>query len=311
MHKPVKDCWFLTGPTASGKTVAGIELARRLDAEIISLDSMTIYREMDIGTAKPSGEQRSAVPHHLLDIVNPDEDYSLAAYLDSAHECVREIRSRGKEVLFVGGTPLYLKALLRGLFEGPEPDWEFREQIKEEVAKVGVEALHERLQQVDPLSAAKLPPGDVRRIIRALEVQRATGKPISHMQLHFDEGQPAESCKVFVLNWPKDLLLDRIESRVEQMFAAGLLDEAQGIREKFSDLSRTASQAVGYREVFALIDGEMDEAAAKERVTIRTRRFTKRQRTWFRGLSECRMVDRASDDDLATIVEQIAKDGIA
>ena len=311
MHEPVKDCWFLTGPTASGKTAAGIDLARRLDAEIISLDSMTIYREMNIGTAKPSDEQRSAVPHHLIDIVNPDEYYSLAAYLDAAHECVREIRSRGKEVLFVGGTPLYLKALLRGLFEGPEPDWEFREQITEEVAKVGVDALHERLKQVDPLSAAKLPPGDVRRIIRALEVQRATGKPISHMQLHFDEGRPSEDCKVFVLSWPKELLLGRIENRVERMFAEGLVDEAREIRDRYTKLSRTASQAVGYREVFALMDGEMDEAGAIERVTIRTRRFAKRQRTWFRGLSECRMMERDVDDDEAAIVDRIVSEGRA
>lgn len=310
MYKPVKDCWFLTGPTASGKTVVGIELAKRLNAEIISLDSMTIYRGMNIGTAKPTGNQLAEVPHHLIDVVNPDEEFSLAHYLDASHECVHQIRERGREVLFVGGTPLYLKALLRGLFEGPPADWDFRREVREEVAKVGVEALHERLRQVDPLSAAKLPPGDVRRIIRALEVQRATGKPISHMQLHFDEGQPAESCKVFVLNWPRETLLERIGERVDRMFENGLVEEVTELRDKYPKLSRTAAQAVGYREVQAVLDEETSLEQAAERVKIRTRRFAKRQMTWFRGLSECRMIDQAPSPDgsfdCAALVEQIA-----
>ena len=309
MFDPVHDCWFLTGPTASGKTVVGIELAKRLNAEIISLDSMTIYREMDIGTAKPSVDTRAEVPHYLIDVIDPNEDYSLANYLDAAHQRVHEIRSRGRDVLFVGGTPLYLKALLRGLFEGPPADWEFRKQVRDEVARVGVDALHERLKQVDPLSAAKLPPGDVRRIIRALEVQRATGKPISHMQMHFDEGQPADACKVFVLDWSKEDLLTRIEARVDQMFADGLVDEVQSLRERYEDLSRTASQAVGYREVFELLDGKKTKTEVVERVKIRTRRFAKRQRTWFRGLSECRSIDRSEGDSTESIAEQILMSG--
>ena len=164
--EPVEDCWFLTGPTASGKTAIGLELAERIGAEIVSLDSMALYRGMDIGTAKPTPEQHRRVPHHLVDLVNPDTEFSLSQYVAAAHQVVAQIRQRGSEVLFVGGTPLYLKALLRGLYPGPPADWQFRREIEEELNFVGIEALHTRLQQVDPLAAARLHPHDKRRIIR-------------------------------------------------------------------------------------------------------------------------------------------------
>ncbi len=223
--QPATDCWFLSGPTASGKTSVGLELAERLGAEIILLDSMTIYREMDIGTAKPTAEQQARVPHHLIDIVSPVDEYSLAEYVDAAHAAAAEIRSRGQEVLFVGGTSLYLKSLLRGLYTGPPPDWDFRREVAEEVERVGIEALHARLQQVDPLSAAKLHPHDQRRIIRALEVYKATGRPLSHSQTQFERGRPPEDCRVFVLQWPRAELHRRIEARVDRMFAQGLVEE--------------------------------------------------------------------------------------
>ncbi len=308
MFEPIKDCWFLTGPTASGKTKVGLALAAKLNAEIISLDSMAIYREMNIGTAKPTAEETSVIPHHLIDIVEPTDDFSLANYLDAAHECAAEIRGRGKEVLFVGGTPLYLKSLLRGLFEGPPPDWEFRKQVREEAEQVGVEALHERLRMVDPLSASKLPKGDVRRIIRALEVHKATGQPISHKQLHFDEGMPADACKVFVMAWPRETQIERIDARADRMFAIGLMEEARGLRDRHAEISRTAAQAVGYRECFAVMDGELELDKAIERVKIRTRRFAKRQRTWFRGLSECRPIERHSEDTADSVSELILAD---
>lgn len=305
MFEPIKECWFLTGPTASGKTTVGLGLANKLNAEIISLDSMAIYREMDIGTAKPTPADRTVVPHHLVDIVDPTDDFSLASYLDAAHECVESIRSRGKQVLFVGGTPLYLKSLLRGLFEGPPPDWEFRREVRAEVDRVGMDALHDRLRQVDPLTANKLPKGDLRRIIRALEVYKVTGQPISHKQLHFEEGLPAEDCRVFVLTWSREDLIERINARVERMFELGLIDEARGLRDRHATLSRTAAQAVGYRESFAVLDSQMVVSDAIERVKIRTRRFAKRQRTWFRGLSECRPVERHNEDNEDSLIEQI------
>ena len=297
------DCWYVTGPTASGKTHIGLELAQRINAEIISLDSMAIYQQMDIGTAKPTTEQREQVPHHLLDVVSPDKDFSLSQYVQQAHLAIERIREAGREVLFVGGTPLYLKALLRGIYEGPPADWEFREQIEKELEEVGIESLHQRLSQVDPLTAHRLHTNDKRRVIRALEVYKITGQPISHQQDHFDDGLPADQCKVFVLGWPRDVLHKRIEQRVEQMFDSGLVNEVEQLLQQYTTLSRTAFQAVGYREVIEMLQsgGQLPEAI--ERVTIRTRQFARRQETWFRSLSECRRIEQLGLTDPADTVD--------
>ncbi len=299
------DCWFLTGATAVGKTAVGIALARRIGAEIISLDSMAIYRGMDIGTAKPLREQRAAVPHHLLDIVDPSAEFSVAQYVDAAAAAVADIRSRGKEPLFVGGTPLYLKSLLRGLFDGPPADWQLRNEIEEELQQVGQPALYDRLAQVDPVAASHIHPHDTRRLIRALEVFRATGEPISHQQLQFEEGRPAEDCRVFVLRRRREELHARIEGRVEAMVECGLVDEVRELAANGGQLSRTAKQAVGYREALAYLAGEYGNDEMLARITYRTRRFAKRQGTWFRSLSECRLVDIAGDIDADDVAEQI------
>ena len=299
------DCWYLTGPTAAGKTSVGLELAELLDAEIISLDSMAIYRGMDIGTAKPTAEQRRRVPHHLIDIVDASDPFSLDEYCEAALDTIAEIRSRGREVLLVGGTPLYLKSLLRGILQGPEADWEFREQIESELETVGIEALHARLELVDPLSAAKLDPRDKRRIIRALEVQKITGQPISHLQEQFEVARSADECRVFVLDWPRPKLHQRIERRVERMFAEGLAAEVVELLETTDGLGRTASQAVGYREAIDLVNEGITRDEAIERTKIRTRQFAKRQMTWFRSLEECRWVAVDEPLDPAAIASQI------
>jgi tRNA dimethylallyltransferase len=303
------DCWYLTGPTAAGKTQVGLELAELLDAEIISLDSMALYRGMNIGTAKPTPDEQARVPHHLIDILDVDEEYSLSEYVDAAHIEIEEIRARGKQVLFVGGTPLYLKSLLRGILEGPPADWEFRRQVQEEVETVGAAALHERLAQVDPLSAAKLHPNDQRRIIRALEVYKLTGRPISHMQTQFDEGHSAESCKVFVLDWPREILLHRIDRRVDRMISDGLVDEVRGLLDRFSEISRTASQAVGYREGTDQLRDKRDLPETVSLIKTRTRQFAKRQETWFRSLEECRRLPQHEGTDAAQIARQIVEMG--
>ena len=292
-----RKCWFVTGATASGKTAVSLALAKRLDAEIISLDSMAIYRGMDIGTAKPTAETQSLVPHHLIDIRDPNETCSVSEYRELAMEKVDEIHSRGKKVLFVGGTALYLKTLLRGMFDGPPADWEFRKQIEAEVENVGDAALHERVASVDPVAAHKLHVNDRRRLIRALEVYKLTGKPISHWQMEFADGVDASECKVFSLRHPRPILHERIETRVDQMFEAGLIDEVRGLLERWTDLSHTAAQAVGYREVIEHLRGEKDFAETREKVRVRTRKFARHQETWFRGLSEVRMIDIVSSSD--------------
>ncbi len=301
--------WYLTGATATGKTVVALALAERLGAEIVSLDSMTVYRGMDIGTAKPTREEQAVVPHHLLDIVVPSDEYSVANYVVDATATVEAIRARGREVLFVGGTPLYLKSLLRGLFDGPPANWELREQIEEELEEVGQAALHERLQQVDPVAALAIHPHDTRRMIRALEVLRATGEPLSHQQMQFDDGRRAEECRVFVLRRERGELHRRIENRVEAMIDAGLVEEVRALTAEGKQLGRTASQAVGYREALAYLAGEIDAEAMRIQMQARTRRFAKRQGTWFRSLSECRFVDIAGEVDAAAIAEWIAATG--
>jgi tRNA dimethylallyltransferase len=323
MNEIVRNAWFVTGSTAAGKTAVGIELARLIDAEIISLDSMALYCGMNIGTAKPTAQERQATPHHLLDVLEPSKEFSVAQYLEMADQATAEIAARGKQVLFVGGTALYLKTLLRGLFSGPSADWKLRQEL-EDVARVeGAEALHRRLQTVDPAAAAKLHPNDVRRIIRALEVQHTMGQPISKMQNQFDQGRPANECRVFVLDWPRDQLDRRIQQRVDAMFAAGLVGEVCGLLKSTSAesgdvvsaahaqkvFSRTASQAVGYKEVLEFLSGQRDLPATIELVKLRTRQFAKRQLTWFRSLSECRWIAVSEPFELAALAREIASLG--
>ncbi len=309
MQPPFADCWYLSGPTASGKTQIGLELAGHLDAEIISLDSMALFREMDIGTAKPDAEQLKQVRHHLIDVLNPDGDYSISEYIEAASSAITDIRGRGHEVLFVGGTPLYLKALLRGLDSGPPADWEFRRQVEEEVKEVGTAALHARLAQVDPLAASKLHPNDQRRIIRALEVYRATGEPLSHRQTQFEDVVDPEDCKVFTLQWPREQLRQRIDDRVDAMFADGLVEEVRGVIERYGELSRTASQAVGYQEVIDHMAGKQDLEEAIQKVKNRTHRFARRQETWFRSLEECRGVPQQEGFCPEQVAEEIFRMG--
>jgi len=284
------DCWYLTGPTASGKTEVGVALAERIGAEIVSMDSMALYRGMDLGTAKPLARQREAVPHHLVDVLEPHQEYSLARYLEAALRCIEEIRGRGREVLFVGGTPLYLKGLLRGIFEGPPADWQLRRQLEEEARSHAPGHLHGRLAGVDPAAAQRLHPNDTRRLIRALEVFLKTGRPISSLQQQFETGLKAGACRVFVLDWPREELARRIDRRVEAMFSAGLVDEVRQLLARPEPLSRTAAQALGYREVLDCLAGRVGLEQTIELVKLHTRQFAKRQRTWFRSLSECRFV---------------------
>jgi tRNA dimethylallyltransferase len=301
----IDDCWFLTGPTASGKTRVGLALAQRLGSEIISLDSMALYRGMDIGTAKPTAQERAIVPHHLIDLIEPEESFSVARYVEEARRAVDDILARGRVPLFVGGTPLYLKALLRGIFSGPPADWTLRRHLQQIAAKEGNKRLHARLAEVDPAAATRLHPSDTRRVIRALEVFEKTGQPIGELQKQFERAKPAEACRVFVLDWPRDELVRRIDQRVEAMFAAGLVDEARRLLNGSHPPGHTALQALGYREVAEHLRGALDLEATIALVKLRTRQFAKRQMTWFRSLSECGFVKMESKDAAGQVVQRI------
>jgi tRNA dimethylallyltransferase len=298
-----RNALILTGPTGSGKSALAVELAARHGAEIVSMDSMALYRGMDVATAKPDAEQRGRVPHHLIDVLDPWASASVAWWLDRAADCVRDIEARGKRVLIVGGTPLYLKALLYGLFDGPPADPDLRRRLTAEAEHIGSTALHARLADVDPLSAARLHVNDVRRVIRALEVWELTGRPLSHWQRQWPVPSlphevsstaglvPGTPC-VLWLELPRDELYARIDARVVQMFAAGLLHEAAALRRLPQPLSREAAQAVGYREAFAHLDGRATLNETIGLIQMRSRRLAKRQLTWFRQMPECRPASR-------------------
>jgi tRNA dimethylallyltransferase len=285
---------ILTGPTGSGKTALSIELAERLDAEIVSMDSMALYRGMDIGTAKPTREERQRVPHHLIDVLDPWESANVAWWLEQAAASCRDITARGKRVLIVGGTPFYLKALLCGLFEGPSADAAVRQRLGREAEALGADVLYQRLAGIDPASAARLHPNDVRRVVRALEVWEVTGKPISAWQQQWSRPLAPETAapQVYWLDLPREELYDRINRRVEAMFAVGLVEEVRALRRLERPLSREARQALGYKEVFDHLDGKATREETITRVQTRSRHFAKRQLSWFRHLPGCRPATR-------------------
>lgn len=298
IRPPLENAWYLTGPTASGKSRVALRLAEKIDAEIISVDSMAVYRGMDIGTAKPSMPERVRVPHHLIDVVDPTVDYSVSQFVQDAHQKADEIRSRGKRVLLVGGTPLYLKSLLCGMFLGPPADWDFRQAVEADIAEFGVDALRRRLEAVDPLSAFKILPGDVRRMTRALEVAKITGRPMSHWQNQFENSCQPKGCRSFVLSWERHKLHDRVNRRVDQMFDRGLLEEVQDLVRTYGQLGRTASQAVGYKEPLEFMTGSVDRACMIDKVKAHTRQLVRRQEIWFRSMPNFRRLEINGEADL-------------
>jgi tRNA dimethylallyltransferase len=311
MTETFRNALILTGPTGSGKSQLALDLAEGMGAEIICMDSMTLYRGMDIGTAKPSREDRHRVPHHLLDVLDPWESASVSWWLQRAQECCRAIEGRGRRVLLVGGTPLYLKAILHGLFDGPPADAQLRQRLEEEAGRLGREALHARLVEIDPATAARLHANDLRRVIRALEVHELTGKPISTWQTQWnarrDESAQKGAPRCLCLDLPRETLYRRIDARVEQMIRDGLVEEVQGLRKLTQPLSREARQALGYKELFAHLDGQTSLEEAILQIQTRTRNFAKRQLSWFRHMPECQMV--GGQLTFAVEVLTIGKDG--
>ncbi|MEW6356820.1 MAG: tRNA (adenosine(37)-N6)-dimethylallyltransferase MiaA [Planctomycetota bacterium] len=287
--------YLLTGPTACGKSAAALVIAERLDAEIVSFDSMQVYRDMDIGTAKPTPEERSRVRHHLIDIVDPSEEYSLGRFIEDAGQAIADIRRRGKTPLAVGGTALYIKGFLKGVFDGPPADWALRRTLKARADAESAEALYAELRSVDPEYAGRIHPNDLRRILRALEVYHTTGTPFSEWHQQFGREQNARPCLGVVLDRSREDLNHRINRRVERMFEDGLVEEVRRLLARPGGLGRSASQALGYRQVIEHIEGKMDLHDTIVAVKKGTRQFAKRQLTWFRSFGNFRRIATPSD----------------
>lgn len=302
---PFASAVYLTGPTGVGKTEISLKLADKLGAEILALDAMTLYRGMDIGTAKPTQLQRLQTHHHLIDLWSPTEASSLERYRAAAEAVLNNLASRGKAALFVGGSPLYLKACLRGLSVLPDRQEIIRARLEHDAQVQGVTSLHRRLESIDPDSAAKIASFDLRRLVRALEIYEATGTPPS--RLRKDHEHPAPSTvPVIALTRNRAALYERIDRRVELMFDQGLLEEAAGLPRP---LSQTAMQAVGYAEAFDVLEGRATRNEAVARTQLRTRHYAKQQLTWFRRLEEVRglAIDEMTDDEVVNVlVERIA-----
>ncbi len=288
---------ILIGPTASGKTPLALEWAEGLGGEIVSADSVQVYRHMDVGTAKPSREARERVPHHLLDVVDPDETFNAAMFQQLADMAIADIQGRGSTALIVGGTGLYIRALHHGLFLGPDGDTSMRDALRQEVEERGVEALHLDLQRVDPEAARRIHPRDVVRIVRALEVYYRTGVPISAHQMRHGFAEERYRAIYMGISIGMPELYARIESRVDGMMADGLLEEVEELMRLGYGPDLPSMKSIGYRHVWSHLRGELSMDAAVAQMKRDTRRYAKRQMTWFRRLPEVHWFEKGGASD--------------
>ena len=289
----------ILGPTASGKSDVAMEVARRWGGEILSVDSMQVYRGMHVGTAKPSATERAEVRHHLIDVVEPTETFTVARFVELADAVIADARARGVPLIVTGGTPLYYKALFEGLFEGPPAD----EAVRERLRGQGGEELHRRLLEVDPEAAARIHANDTKRLIRALEVYEITGQPISSFQTEWTTPELRHEARWVGLRWDKEVINRRINARVKAMIAAGWVEETRGLLERYGELSQTAAEATGYAELIAHVRGRMGLDEAVEQIKIGTRQLARRQMKWFRRWGQVRWV--AGDGGREDLVRQI------
>lgn len=296
----------LLGPTAAGKTKVAIEVAQRINAEIVSVDSRQIYRQMDIGTAKPTLEEQQAARHHLIDCVDIGEPFSVADYQSLADTAIADIQNRGKQVMLVGGAGLYFRAIVDGLFEGPGADAALRKRLQQEAEQLGVAALHNRLRACDPASAHRIHPNNLIRVIRALEVYQLTGTPMSEHQQQWQPEKQRYPFIAFGLTMPRALLYRRIEQRVDSMIANGLIAEVESLLAAGYARDTVALQSFGYEEWIAYLDGTCTYMEAVAQLKQNTRRFAKRQLTWFRKDTRIAWLNRhAIPDIVGTILEKI------
>ena len=297
---------LIMGCTACGKGKLAFELARRVGGHIISVDSMKVYRRMDIGTAKPDSAARETIKHHLIDIVEPyDESFSLGRFVELAEEAITEVRKQQRPIIAVGGTALYIRGLLEGVFDGPSSDTVIRDRLKQEADDAGLATLHKRLCRIDPAAGQRIHPNDAKRIIRALEVYELTGEPISSFQKQFRSGQYKHNWHLIGLRRDKEEGNHRINQRVKRMIEQGLVDEVKSLLAEPQGLSPQAAQAVGYAEIIDHLKGKISLADAVEKIKINTRRFAKHQRTWFRTFNDVHWLDVKPDETAKELANRV------
>lgn len=301
----------LTGPTASGKSKIALEVARECPVEVVSADSMQVYRHMDIGTAKATSQERRLVKHHLIDVCNPDQRFTVSQYQRLANEAIDEIHARGNVPLIVGGTGFYIDAMLQS-FELPEESAgiRLRLSLEQRAEKEGYESLYRELLEVDPESAVRVHPNDKRRIIRALEVYYTTGKPMSSLMT---KGKPRYDSAMFALNVDRDVLYERINKRVDQQVADGLISEVAWLLERYGERLATARQAIGYKEIIEYLEGRASIDEALETLKRNTRRYAKRQITWFRQYTDLEWLPATTESERQAAISRLKRvvEGIA
>lgn len=290
---------FITGPTAVGKTDVACRLARKIDGEIVSCDSMQVYKEVSIASNKPKHEQLNQVAHHMLDVASVYDDFDVVQYVKQATDCVRNILARGKSCIVCGGTGLYLEGLLDGVFEGPKADWDLRARLEGEAKSNGNQYLYDRLKAIDAQAAQKLHPNDVRRVVRAIEIFETTGKPISYWQKQRRGLREEYDCPVFVLHMARNALYANINRRVEQMVTQGLIEEVRVL--DAARISKTARQLIGIKETLMYFNNEIDKSRLIELIQQNSRNYAKRQLTWFRKDDRFDWIDIDDTDSVATI----------
>jgi tRNA dimethylallyltransferase len=292
--------YVILGPTASGKSALAMELARRMKGEILSVDSMQVYKGMDIGTAKPTAADQEEIRHHLIDLVTPDQEFTVARFVELADVVIADAAARRVPLIATGGTPLYYKALFEGLFEGPGGD----ESIRRRLAEQSNEVLHTRLREVDPPAAARIHVNDHKRLLRALEVFELTGKPISSFQTHWTNPTPRHAANWIGLDWEKEAINRRINARTRAMLAAGWVDEVRSLLAAYPTLSKTAGEATGYRELIDHVRGTISLDDAAEQIKIATRQLARRQMKWFRRFAGVTWL--GGDQPVEKLVEQLS-----
>ena len=296
----------ICGPTASGKTALSIELAKQIDGEIVSCDSMQIYKEMNIGTAKPTSEEMQGIKHYLIGYVSPDQRYSVADYKADAKKAIKEIIEKGKMPIVVGGTGLYLDSLIYEIeYQDIKLDEEFRKKLEEEVDEKGLKEVYERAKQIDPKAIEKISSNDKKRILRILEIYHATGKTKTEQEIESRKKEVEYDYKVYALNWDRQTLYDRINKRVDMMIEQGLIEEVKNILDKY-DTFPTAMQGLGYKEVVEYLEGKLTREEMIEKIKMETRRYAKRQLTWFRKNKQTVWLD--AEDTMQNNINIILKD---